>query len=292
MTEATAEQNQGSSAKPERLSLTSLGGLEVRKPQTTLPFLNLLVYGDSGAGKTLLAGTAALVSELAPVLFIDVEGGTLTLRHFDESADIDVVRVTEWKQMQKVYDALYGGKHHYKTVVLDSVTEMQKLAMASVLGAGPNGKILDTGSLPEFKEWNINTEQIRRFVRAFRDLEINTIFTALAMDHVDPRKNTVMKRPMLTNKLAGELPAFFDVVLYMYVKERRDAPNLRLIQTDKSDRVVAKCRVQGIPEILQGPTMDDLYEMLIRNPGKVPESVNATPAAAGAGGGMKKRMGS
>lgn len=254
-----------SNDRPARLSMTTIGGLQIRRPQESLPHLNLMIYGDSGAGKTLLSGTAAFVPELTPVLFVDVEGGTLTLSHFEDTADIDVVRVTEWNSMQKVYDQLYGGKHPYKTVVIDSLTEMQKLAMASQLGYG---KSIDPGgSIPEFKDWGINTEQMRRLVRAFRDLPMNTIFTALSMDVPMPRNPAIeIKKPMFTKKLANEIPAFFDILFYLYVKERKDQANLRLVQTDKSDRVVAKCRVQGVPPIIENPTMDSLYDMLIRNP--------------------------
>jgi hypothetical protein len=257
---------------PQRLSIGKIGGLNVRAPQENLPMLNLMIYGDSGVGKTLLAGTAAFVPELTPILFVDVEGGTLTLSHFDNTADIDVVRVTRWQDMQKVYDDLLKGNHPYKTIIIDSLTEMQKLAMNSQLGAGSD---LDPGgNMPEFKDWHINTEQMRRLVRAFRDLPYNTIFTALSMDAVDPRRPTgaTLKQPAFTKKLAGEIPAFFDILFYMYVKETKDGPNQRLICTDKTSNVVAKCRVQGVPQILgvdKIPTMEMIYDLLIRNPQKV-----------------------
>src|SRR5688572_28653656 len=76
---------------PSRLSVGSIGGLKTRKPQDKLPFLNAMIYGDSGAGKTLLTGTAAFVPELSPVLLIDVEGGTHSLSHFDDTSDIEIV---------------------------------------------------------------------------------------------------------------------------------------------------------------------------------------------------------
>lgn len=276
----------------ERLSISSIGGLATRKPQSNLPFLNLMIYGDSGSGKTLLAGTAAFVKELSPVLFVDVEGGTLTLSHFGEDADIDVVRVEEWRHMQKVYDELYAGKHPYKTVVIDSLTEMQKLAMSSVLGSGQT--IDAVGNIPEFKDWNINTEQMRRLVRAFRDLKMNSIFTCLSMEQQDPRRESVViKKPALTKKLANEIPAFFDVLFYLWVKENKNGPNTRHLQTDKTDRIVAKCRVQGVPESIENDdvNMEALYDMLIRNPKsaeEVQQMMEAAKAAQKNAGGMRR----
>lgn len=279
------------SPQPEvrKLSMTSIGGLAVRKPQENLPFLNLMMYGDSGVGKTLLAGTAAFVEELSPVLFIDVEGGTLTLSQFDDTANIDVIRVTSWPVMQKLYDELYAGRHPYKTVVIDSLTEMQKLAMGSVLGYG---KDLDPeGIIPEFKDWSLNTEQMRRLVRAFRDLSLNTIFTCLALDQEHPRKkNVFIKKPNLTKKLSEEIPAFFDVLFYLYATEV-GGQNVRYIQTDKSDRIVAKCRVQGVPMFLEPHqiNMEPLYDMLVRNVRPATELAKQQQPPTG-GGGMKRSL--
>lgn len=273
---------------PTRLSMTSIGGLTIRKPAEGLPFLNMMVYGDSGVGKTLLAGGAAFVEELTPVLFLDVEGGTLTLNHFPDTADIDIVRMDTWSTVQKVYDDLYAGRHPYKTVVVDSLSEMQKFAMKDVLGGG---KSIDAiGNLPEFRDWFINTEQMRRLVRAFRDLPVNTIFTALADEVPDPRtarsENPVMiRRPNFTKKLAAEIPAFFDILFYMYVKAVA-GKNVRFLQTDKDNRITAKCRVKGVPMFIENPDMERLYDMLIRNPGQYTEE----ESTGGSTGGMKRKM--
>lgn len=282
---------------PPTLSIGSIGGLKTRRPSDKLPWLNLMVYGDSGAGKTLLAGTAAYVKELSPVLFIDVEGGTHTLSHFEDTTDIDIVpdpeseRTLRWTDIQKIYNDLHAGRHPYKTVVIDSLTEMQKLAMNTNLGSGNKMTIDAIGNLPEFKDWHINTEQMRRLVRAFRDLPMNTVFTALADESADPRtaqtdNPRMIKAPSFTKKLKQEIPAFFDMVFYLYSKARGQQ-NLRYIQTDKDNSVVAKCRVHGIPMTIENPDMEMLYEMLVRNPPKLGD-IKAEVDRGGSG--MKRRM--
>lgn len=250
---------------PAKLSLASVGGLQLRRPADATAFVNMLIYGGSGVGKTLLAGSAAKVEEMAPILYIDAEDGELTLgAHKSVSDLIDIAPLTDWDDLQHVYNDLYDRKTPYKTVVLDSGTEIQQLAMNSVLGT--KGRVLDTGITPEFKDWYRNTEQIRRMIRAFRDLPMNTIVTALEMDSQDPRTKVMMKRPAFSNKLSAQVPAFFDAVFYLYVKEvKGDSPNQRLILTDKTDRVVAKCRVQNVPLVLENPDMPMIYDYLVRN---------------------------
>ena len=288
--EVTQEQS------PSRLSLGSIGGLKIRKPQDKLPYLNMMIYGDSGAGKTLLSAKAAFVPELFPVLFIDVEGGTHTISHFEDTSDIDIVpdpeseRTLRWGDIQKIYNDLYNGRHPYKTVVTDSLTEMQKLAMNTILGSGSKMEIDAIGNLPEFKDWHINTEQMRRMVRAFRDLPMNTIFTALADDIVDPRtakseNPRIIKVPSFTKRLRQEIPAFFDMVFYLYSKQR-GSQNIRYIQTDKDNNVVAKCRVHGVPMTIENPDMEVLYDMLVRNPAKPGEEISLGTTEAG---GMKRK---
>ena len=137
----------------------TLGGLEVTTVAESPEYINMIVYGNPGAGKTVLAGSADVVPELRPVLFLDVEGGTLSIR--DRFPDVDVVRLQSWSNMQSVYDALYKMDHGYQTVVLDSLTEMQKFSMYNIMrdvmrehpDRDPEGRSI--------REWGKNIERIR-----------------------------------------------------------------------------------------------------------------------------------
>jgi hypothetical protein len=278
---------------PSRLTIGSIGGLKLRTPAKSLPYLNYFVYGPTGAGKTLLAGSSAFVEEMSPVLFIDIEGGTHTLNHFETDQifvvpDPEAQRPLRWDDLQNIYDDLYRGKHPFKTVVIDSLSECQRLALADGLGAGV-GKVEfdEIGKIPEFKEWRVNTEQLRRMVRAFRDLPINTIFTALDGEIEDERSRSDKPQKLIVPdfppRLRKEIPAFFDLVFYMYSKARGSV-NERFIQTDRDNVVVAKCRIPGVPMHIKSPTMEMLYDLLIRHPGT--PIIDSQPTA---GGMMKKK---
>lgn len=87
--------------------------------------LSLLVYGAPGSGKTWLAGSAATAG--IRTLVLDVESGTMTIR--DTGAD--VLTIDSTKTLRAAYTEikrrLEAGTFEYDLVVLDSLTEIQKL---------------------------------------------------------------------------------------------------------------------------------------------------------------------
>ena len=243
----------------EQLTEKTLGGLRVQPVAERIAYLNFLVYGEPGVGKTVLAGSSAEVSEMAPVLILDVEGGTFSIR--DRNPEVDVVRVQTWNDMQKVYDGLVKGELVYKTVVLDSLTEIQKFSMGLIMEKLVKDDPERDPDVPGMREWGKNIEQIRRLVRAFRDLPMNTIFTALSVSTRDPRTGLDKIRPGLSGKLSGEVAGFVDIVGYMYVKSI-DGELQRLLLTAATDTQVAKDRSAKLPPVVQNPTLPTIYQSI------------------------------
>jgi phage nucleotide-binding protein len=235
---------------------------------------NLMVYGDPGVGKTVLCGSASLVADMNPVLFVDMEGGTLSIREL--YPNVDVVRVKNMIEMQEVYDALRKGETEYKTVVIDSLTELQKFSMGQVMLKVVEEDPDRDPDIPSLREWGKNLEQTRRFVRAFRDLPLNTLFTALANIDKDQKTGKILTRPGLTGKAANEVSGFLDIVLYMYLKEV-DEEQHRLLLTQKTDRVIAKDRSGKLPGILQNVDMAEIYRLaFIANQGQEEEETDGS----------------
>lgn len=235
----------------------SIGGLSVGSVAQRMDYINVLFYGASGVGKTVLAGSADEVPDMRPVLMIDVEGGTLSLKN--THPDVNVVRVQSWDDMQKVYDALYRGDHDYKTVILDSLTEIQKFSMYNIMKGLMQSDPDRDPDVPGMREWGKNIEQIRRLVRAFRDLPMHTIFTALVAIDKDAKTGVMQARPSLSGKLSGEVAGYVDIVAYLYTKVS-DAHVRRLLLTAATDRQIAKDRSGRLPQVIENPTMDLLNQ--------------------------------
>lgn len=57
----------------EPVPAKELGGVKVQRVSERTDWVKMLIYGVPGAGKTYLAGQAATIERMSPVLFIDIE---------------------------------------------------------------------------------------------------------------------------------------------------------------------------------------------------------------------------
>ena len=243
-----------------------IAGLPISTVKERPKFFNMLIYGQSGTGKTMLAGSADAVPELRRVLFIDVEGGTLTLENSPYS-QVEVVRIANWLELTGLYNELYAGNHGFNTIVIDSLTEIQKVSMEHILNSalpeGTASSFLES-EVPQLREWNINIEQVRKFVRKFRDLHVNTIFTALVNTEKNQRTGLTMNKPSLSGKVKDEVAAFLDIVAFYNIKEVGEA-SVRVLQTGATETTVAKDRSARLPLVMEDPTMEKIYACFSKN---------------------------
>ena len=179
-------------------------------------------------GKDFLGGSAQAVQDMSPVLCIDAEGGSETLRN--PFPDVEVVRIRNWEESVNVYSDVYDqisrGVFPYNTIMVDSVNECQKYGMNSIMKrvvskAAEKGEERDE-EVPSKREYLINLEQMRRFIRGYRDLEVHTIFTCLCATYRDENTGKVNNEPLLTGKFQKEVPALIDEVWYGYKREEGD----------------------------------------------------------------------
>ena len=244
--------------------------LQVRPPDEIVDWLNILVYGDPGVGKTWLAGTAADDPRTSPVLYLDCEGGVTTIRH---RRDIETVRVRSIPQLEEIYNKLYyaidsrTGKIPYGTVIVDPITELADLDMRTIMkethAAKPETTDID---VPSPREWGKNRNHIRLIVRGLRDLPCHTILIAHAGKDQDSSTPPIISYyPGFSGKLKVEISGFMDVVGYYY-PDTTTGVIVRKLQVTGTRRIQAKDRTDRLGGVIENPTIPMLWDMISDDP--------------------------
>lgn len=246
--------------------------LQVKPPAEVVDWINALVYGEAGVGKTYLGGTADDDARMSPVLFVDVEGGLATIR---QKHDIDVVTVRTMKAVEDLYNKLYhsieNDEIYYKTIVIDSLTELADLDMRTVMKEAYN-RLPDKVDIdvPSPREWGKVRNHIRLIVRAFRDLPCHVLYTAhvgVLSEEGQPTKYF----PGFAGKLGREVPGFMDIVGYMY-SENKEGVIYRYLQVQGTRRVVAKDRTSSLDDVIENPDMPMIWDLIQNGQGNQNES--------------------
>jgi len=278
--------------------------IQVEKP-TDDRWTKGLVYGDPGVGKTVFLASISEVKEMKEVLFANLEGGVTPLRKF--YPDVDVVPTETVDEFNELYEFLAkhtklrkelekGNKKKdeikkkllkleerikpktkigsdptiYKSIAIDSLTEIQKLIMANIMGRNPGNLTFDPDiELPRVKEWGQNSETVRLLVRTFRNLDMHVWFSAHKQREKDDSSGEVEILPSLPGKLPREIMGMLEVVGYMYTPDKNDDEdkfkNIMLAQN--SGKFKAKDRYDALGSYIEMPTMKKVMKK-IRNDSK------------------------
>lgn len=202
-------------------------------------FLKLLIYGNYGVGKTTLACSALEVPSMRDVIMINAEAGDQSVDHMEGLDAISVTtfralgRINEFlKQHCKARDAgdkdelikmeafLRGVKEkeiteprEYRTVILDSLTELEAYCFEQLLGITDTTRLDEETQSAEWVEYKKNNTMILRVVRAFRDLPMHVIFTC-AEKYTQDETKKFKYTPDMTGKLSKKIQGFMDIVGY------------------------------------------------------------------------------
>ena len=188
--------------------------------------LILLLHGESGVGKSPIAATGP-----KPLLLFDVENRARFIKgkkvYWDPMREeppaagdweICVVKGTSFTTMEQMYRWLNSGQHCFRTVDIDSLTELQKRARDGIFEEGVGAGNGDNDDMNQ-RRWGILLQRMEKVIRDLRDLVVHPtnplqciVFTTL----VDDKKGRI--RPFVQGSLAISLPGFVDVIGYVYTE--------------------------------------------------------------------------
>lgn len=254
--------------KPARVEMKDVKSrveAKIKKASEFDPNQNFLFYGISGAGKTRLAATAP------NPLIVDVdEEGTDSVRR-----DIDphVYRVKFWSEINDIYWYLQSGDHDFRSVVIDGATGLQTLCLNFVLGDEAARDASRDPDMPSRQVWGKVGQLMRVQITNFRNLPLNTIFTALprTRDTGDGEEEEVLVTgPAVSPSIQNHLVASVGTIGYLMKREvivktkkgeKKKVTRRRLLLGD-NERFITKDRNGLFGEYIDGPDITQMLELI------------------------------
>lgn len=231
---------------------------------------NMLIYGDSGIGKTVFAGQCGLI--------LGVEKGTISAKRQGSTADLWPIQ--SWSDIQRAYKWLKANPTAYPWVAMDSVTEMQQKALRWILdkefrdaGEGSNRDI-DIPQIQDHQKWQ---NMFKRFIKSFCDLPVNVLFTALPL-RVEDEEGDELVLPDLSGKgyqISQWVCAQMSIVAHMKkVRKKAGTDNsgeqkyeiVRRFRFQYSPPYFAKDRYDALGNYLDDPTLDEIVARITDEP--------------------------
>lgn len=159
--------------------------------------MNIMIYGDTGAGKT------ELVAHLpGKVLILSSENGTsvikrslarLGLNAKKEIKRFKVWPIRAWADLEEAYIWCRDNQDAFDWIVIDSATSLDQRAMRAALEAAvkrnPEKRDID---LPDRGEHQKMQNSMKRMITDFNELSTNTLWLAQAMHREDRDGNEIV----------------------------------------------------------------------------------------------------
>lgn len=230
----------------QSLAADKLGGLQV------------LVYGDTGVGKTTFAASAYRHPALRKVGILDTDGGLTSISHWNDP-NLMFATVDGTASIEEVAMGAISNKppfDEFNTWVVDSVSkwvtdDMREISEREFIrNPSRRGNSIDTVQIQDYKEM---TARISRLSDGLKASRRNVIFTAAMADiGVTPEHvNFTERRPHMPNAIWKSVAHMMDCIWWIYRRPNGGIYALtRSVVLPNGGIVVAKTRNEKFAQAL------------------------------------------
>lgn len=222
--------------------------------------LNMLLLGDSGAGKTVTS-----TSFPTPLFAHDFDNKLSSAANFWRKYNPEQVAGIEYQEYTdpdpvKLF-AIYNtwlinaekqakeGAFPWKTVTLDSITLFSSALMRIILAQNPGVKspIITAPDVPAVQHYGIFGIRFQEYIKRTLALPCNVIMTAHISKEKDEASGLWVFRPMVAGKNAEWLPIVFREVYRQYAETDKEGKTKYLWQTASDRYYTCRTEIPGAP---------------------------------------------
>ena len=187
--------------------------------------IKILLYGNSGAGKTFLTSTLE-----GKTIILSAEAGLLSLQGYD----IDAITINTFDELKEAYGYISGKEgEDYQNIVLDSLSEIAEVVLENAKHSVKDARMA----------YGEMAEKVVKIVKGFRDLQGKNVIMIAKLERAkDEITGSMLYTPSFPGaKLAQNLPYLFDEVLALRI-DKQDDGTIRFLQTQADNQWSAKDR--------------------------------------------------
>jgi phage nucleotide-binding protein len=205
--------------------------------------INMLIYGQAGAGKT------SLIPSLPAPLILSAESGLLSIAR----KDIPYIQIDSVAQVREVLDWINSEEaRHFESIAIDSITEIAHLCLS-------NQKEICSDPRQAYGELQ---EIIGALIRDFRDLDKHVVMICNLDKTTDEMGRVLYGPAMPGQKLAQSIPYLFDLILAMRVEKDAEGEPQRALMSASDGLWQAKDR-SGRLDAWMAPDLTAIFNTVL-----------------------------